>query len=386
MPEPSVAPVARLLIVDDQVELIEMLGRRLRRRGYSVTTATSGEEALKILRAVVAEGAENFDVMLSDLKMPGMDGIELLRATGEVDTDLVSIVMTGHGTVGTAVEAMKAGAYDFINKPYDLEEVEPVLNRALTVRKLRAENTGLMRQIAFRTGEIEAVNRELQAANEELEAFVHSVSHDLSQPLGHIMGFSEILMSERHGPLNAKQREFLEDIYNGGVSLQRLVADLLRFARFSRQPLEKREVDMEDLVQEIAAPLLAAAPERSVDLQVGALPRARADPALLAQVVANLLSNALKFTRHSPAAKIEVSGEVDGDRVTYCVRDNGVGFDPAEASRLFSIFQRLHSDSEFEGNGVGLSIVQRIVERHGGTVSAQSEAGKGAAFAFTLPR
>jgi hypothetical protein len=385
MPDSPSAPLARLLVVDDQVELIEMLERKLRRRGYSVTAASSGEQALAILRAAAADGADRFDVMLSDLKMPGMDGIELLRAVGEIDGDLVSILMTGHGTVGTAVEAMKAGAHDFISKPYDLDEVEPVLARALTVRKLRLENTGLTRQVAFRTSEIESVNRELQDANEELEAFVHSVSHDLSQPLGHIMGFSEVLMSERHGTLNPKQREFLQDIYHGGASLQRLIADLLKFSRFSRQPLEKRQVDMARLVSDTVAPLRTASPERAVDVEVGALPPALADPALLAQVMANLLSNAFKFTRQSPAARIEVTGEVDGDHVTYSVRDNGVGFDPADAPRLFSIFQRLHSDSEFEGNGVGLSIVQRIVERHGGKVSAHSEPGKGASFSFTLP-
>jgi hypothetical protein len=385
MPESFDAPLARLLVVDDQAELIEMLGRRLRRLGYSVTAATSGEQALEILRTAAAAGTDPFDVMLSDLKMPGMDGIELLRAVGRIDGDLVSVVMTGHGTVGAAVEAMKAGAHDFISKPSDLEEVEPVLARALTVRKLRSENTGLMRQIASRTSEIESVNRELQAANEELEAFVHSVSHDLSQPLGHMMGFSEVLMSERHGSLNAKQREFLQDIYRGGVSLQRLIADLLKFSRFSRQPLEKRPVDMVRLVREVVAPLRTASPERIVGVAIGALPQALADPALLTQVMANLLSNAFKFTRQSTAARIEVTGEVTGDGVSYCVRDNGVGFDSAEAPRLFSIFQRLHSDSEFEGNGVGLSIVQRIVERHGGKVSAHSEPGRGAAFSFTLP-
>ena len=380
----SDSPLARLLIVDDESGLVTALCGLLKTKGYDTTGVSSGPEALASLRSGVSEGAP-VDVLITDLMMPVMDGIALLRAAREISGDLVSIVMTGHGTIDTAVEAMQAGALDYILKPFNLSVILPVLSRALAVRQLRRENAALLRQVAQHTNELEEKNRALQVANRELQAFTHSVSHDLRQPLNGVIGFAELLLSEKPGALNAKQKEYLGDIYKGGHQLLRLTADLLQFSRLGQMPVRKEVVDMTELVSEVLDATRSAEPGRIIELRVEPLPNASADPALIRQVWVNLLSNAFKFTRNAPNARIEISGrELPGEQM-YCIRDNGAGFDMADSERLFSIFQRLHSDREFEGTGVGLSIVQRIVERHGGTILARAEVGKGAEFNFTLP-
>jgi two-component system sensor histidine kinase/response regulator len=378
-------PLARLLIVDDESGLVTALCGLLKAKGYATTGVGSGAAALTALSESVSHPSQRFDVLITDLMMPAMDGIALVRAALELDNDLVSVVMTGHGTIDTAVEALQAGALDFILKPFNLSVIMPVLSRVLALRKLRQENAALALQVTLRTEELEVKNRELQIANRELQAFTHSVSHDLRQPLNGVIGFAELLLSEKPGSLNAMQKDYLGDIYNGGHQLLRLTADLLQFSRLGHQPLTKEAIDMTRLVWSIVNPLRAGELHREIDLRVATLPNASADPSLIKQALANLLSNAFKFTRRTPNAVIEITGWQRDGELTYCVRDNGAGFDMTNAARLFAIFHRLHDDQDFEGTGVGLSIVQRIIERHGGTITAEAQVGKGAAFTFTLP-
>jgi signal transduction histidine kinase len=380
----STARVPKILVVDDEPDLLAALCELIQAQGYSATGTASGRQALGELRAAMTGGAP-FDVLITDLMMPVMDGIALLRAGRDIDADLVSIVMTGHGTIDTAVAAMKGGALDYILKPFSLKIAMPVLSRAIAVRKLRFENAGLSQQVANRTVELESANRELRRVNRELEAFGHSISHDVQQPLNVMIGLAELLISEKPGALNAKQRNFLADICDGGRYLMRLTQDLLNFSRLNQQPLQKQTVEVEALVWEILRNNLQAEPERRIDLRVGVLPTASADPSLLRQVLLNLISNAFKFTRRVPAPMIEISAESRARETAYRISDNGAGFDMADAPRLFGIFQRLHSEAAFEGTGVGLSVVKRIIERHGGAVSAEAEVGRGATFTFTLP-
>ena len=379
------AAPARLLIVDDEIALLNALCRVLQAHGYATTSAASGHSALSILRSASLHEHERFDILITDLKMPDMDGIALLRAAHEIDADMVSIVMTGHGTIDSAIEAIQGGALDYLLKPFNLSIAMPVLSRALKVRTLRKQNTALLQQVSRYTAELEAANRELRGANRELEAFTHSVSHDLRQPLNHIIGFSELLIGGNSQGLNAEQREFLGHIHSGGLRMLRLTEDLLQFSRLGQQTLQKQPVDLEALIREVFQSLQVAEPNRSIELHMDALPGVSADPSLIRQVLVNLLANAVKFTRRVAHPRIDISAARRTGEVSYCIRDNGAGFDMAQLPRLFSIFQRLHSSSDFEGTGVGLSIVQRIIERHGGTISAQAEVGKGAAFTFTLP-
>jgi two-component system sensor histidine kinase/response regulator len=381
---PQEDPRPRVLIVDDESTQVVALCRTLGAEGYATTGTASANEALSLLRSAVDNPATAFDVLMTDLQMPEMNGISLLRAAHEVDSVLMGIVMTGHGTIDTAVDAMKSGALDYIVKPFKLKAVIPVLTRAISLRRLRLENAELSARVAERSAALEAANRHLKVANKELEAFTFSISHDLRQPLSAMIGFSEYLIMQKAGPLNAEQQDCLCDIRDSGRKLVQLTEDLLHFSRVSHQSLSRQPVSVAALVNEVIRGLRNVEPDRAVDFRVGELPQVQADPVLLKQVFANLLSNAFKFTRHTSNAFIEVSGDRLGAEYVFAVRDNGAGFDMANAQRLFAIFHRLHTAEQFEGTGVGLSIVQRIIERHGGKISAEGSVGEGARFTFTL--
>jgi two-component system sensor histidine kinase/response regulator len=380
-----VSEAARILIVDDEKALATALARTLRSEGYLTAEAFSGPEALRLLREAAVAPESAFHVLVTDLMMPDMDGIMLLRASQAIDVNLASVVMSGRGTIDTAVEAMKCGALDFILKPFNLTVIAPVLQRVLAVRRLRMDNAALLQSLTERTVELQDANRALAAANTELDAFAHSASHDLRTPLHAIVGFAELLVQEKAGPLNAKQKEYLTDILNGGRRLESITTELLRFARLGREPLQKQRVDICELVYEVLDELRATEPGRELDIRVGELPPGMADRAFVRQVFVNLLSNAFKFTRQVPHPVIEVRGWRDHGFTSYTVRDNGAGFEMASADKLFRLFQRLHRIEDFDGTGVGLSLVKRIVERHGGRISAEAQPGKGAIFTFTLP-
>lgn len=328
--------------------------------------------------ALDALATARFDLLLADLMMPAMDGISLLQAAQRIDPELVGIIMTGEGTITTAVAAMKGGALDYILKPFKLSVILPVLARALAVRDLRLANAALELSVRERTAELEA-------ANAELEAFAFSVSHDLRSPLTVIVGAAEVL-SEDHAELLPPQAlQAVEGILSSADRMARLINDLLRLSRLGRQPLTKQPVDVTALVGQVLDELREDDRQPSVEVRVGTLCDASGDQALLQQVFVNLLSNALKFTRGRPAALVEVGCEHGAGENIYFVRDNGAGFDAKAATELFGAFQRFHNSQQFDGTGVGLSIARRIVERHGGRIWAESEPERGATFRFSLP-
>ncbi|MGB5080681.1 MAG: ATP-binding protein [Burkholderiales bacterium] len=235
----------------------------------------------------------------------------------------------------------------------------------------------LEQQVARRT-------RELEAANQELESFSYSVSHDLRGPLRAIDGFSGIVLRDHAAALPAEGQRYIGLVREGVQQMTRLIDDLLTFAKTTRQPVAKQTVSLKELVHQCLQDFQGEIAEREAEVTVGNLPDCRADPALLKQVLINLLGNALKYTRKQPRAKIEVGIDAEGGEQAIYVRDNGVGFDMKHVGRLFGVFQRLHRTEDFEGTGVGLAIVQRVVLRHGGRVWAEAEPGKGATFYFTL--
>jgi PAS domain S-box-containing protein len=230
-------------------------------------------------------------------------------------------------------------------------------------------------------------NARLEAANKELEAFSYSVSHDLRAPLRAINGFSRIVLQEYAARLPDQARRYLELIRDNAKDMGQLIDDLLNFSRLSRQSLQKRCVASADLVRQALADLRSEQEGRSLEINLGDLPSCQADPSLLKQVFANLLNNALKYTRPREKAVIEVGCRGDGTDSgvpVFFVKDNGVGFDMRHVHKLFRVFQRLHRAEDYEGTGVGLAIVQRIVHRHGGRVWAEAKLNQGATFCFTL--
>jgi light-regulated signal transduction histidine kinase (bacteriophytochrome) len=377
--------------VDDEEAQMRALCNTLSAEGYLTAGFSSSELALETLRK------QPFELLLTDLMMPGLDGIALLAAAKSVDPDIVGIVMTGHGTIDTAVKAMQAGALDYIQKPFRLKVILPVLKRGLEIRRLRAENSELRQaqatitrlneeleqRVRDRTVELSQANQELALANQDLESFSFSVSHDLRAPLRAVRGFCQIYLDEHGATIAQEGRALLDRVVQGGERMSQLIEDLLAFARFSRQPLVKRPLSLKPVVERLVADLQSKQ-ARPAEAIIGDLPDCQGDAALLEQVLVNLLSNAFKFTRERSPAVIEVGSRREGRDIVYFVRDNGAGFDMKYASKLFGVFQRMHSLAEFEGTGVGLSIVQRVIQRHGGRIWAEAVPGQGATFHFTL--
>jgi len=230
----------------------------------------------------------------------------------------------------------------------------------------------------------EAKAAELERSNRELEAFSYSISHDLRAPLRHIDGYARMLQEDAAEQLDAEARRYLDAIGDSSRRMGALIDDLLAFARLGRRPVERVPVDMDELVRHALDEAGGGTSAALVD--VAPLPAVQADPVLMRQAWVNLLSNALKYSAPKGAdARIDVSGERDAGCVRYRIRDNGVGFDMRYADKLFGVFQRLHAQEEFEGTGVGLAIVQQIVERHGGRITAEARPGAGACFTIELP-
>lgn len=254
-----------------------------------------------------------------------------------------------------------------------------ITERKAVERTLRRLNQELDQRVKARTAELEA-------ANKELESFSYSVSHDLRTPLRAIDGFSKILLTEYEAQLDEDGKRLLRVIRENTERMAQLISDILTFSRTGRAELKKLPVDMTALVREVWEEVRQVEPERTYDFRLEELPLAEGDRALLRQVLMNLLTNAAKFTRSREVTRIEVGCEVTDTELIYHVRDNGVGFDMRYVDRLFGVFQRLHSDAEFEGSGIGLAVVKRIVVRHGGRVWAESELDHGATFFVALPK
>ena len=247
--------------------------------------------------------------------------------------------------------------------------------------------TKVTRDITERTRleqEIQQHSIALEAANKELEAFSYSVSHDLRAPLRAIDGFSRVLLEEHAPTLPAEAQHYLNAVRRNSQRMGLLIDDLLAFSHLSRQPLNRQPVRPADLVRQCVDELRSEQQGRRVEIAIGDLPACQADPALLKQVWMNLMSNALKYTRKQEVAVIAVSSREQAGACVYFVKDNGVGFDMQYADKLFGVFQRLHRPEDYEGTGVGLAIVQRIIHRHGGRVWAEAAVNQGAAFYFTF--
>jgi light-regulated signal transduction histidine kinase (bacteriophytochrome) len=228
---------------------------------------------------------------------------------------------------------------------------------------------------------------ELEASNKELESFTYSVSHDLRAPLRHVVGYSELLQRQASSLLDEKSQRFIRTILDSAKRMGNLIDDLLAFSRIGRAETKKAEVDLEQLVRDVVAEIGQDTKSRDIAWKIGALPVCTGDRSMLRLVVVNLVSNAVKFTNMRTPAEIEI-GCVDRNKneVEVFVRDNGAGFDMQYANKLFGVFQRLHLPEQFEGTGIGLATVQRIIHRHGGKVRGEGAVDQGATFYFSLPK
>jgi len=264
------------------------------------------------------------------------------------------------------------------------------LERNGTLKKKAAEIERTDKELRKLNRELEdQINKRivmLEQSNRELEAFSYSISHDLRTPLRAINGFTHILLDDYGASLNDEVRKYLMKIQQGSIQMDSLINNLIEFSRLSRQSLNIQKVKPVQMVKAIIQELSEERKGRNIEFVINALPCCHGDPLLLRKVLYNILSNSLKFTRNCERAMIEIGSTVIEKATAYYVRDNGAGFDMRHAGRLFGLFQRLHNAGEFNGDGVGLAIAQRIVHRHNGQIWAESERGRGATFYFIIPR
>jgi signal transduction histidine kinase len=272
------------------------------------------------------------------------------------------------------------------------EDVERALREQLVERgraeeALRLSHDELGMKVKERTAELRKMNDDLQAVNRELEAFAYSVSHDLRAPLRHIAGFAELLQKQSNAVLDESSRQQITRILDAANRMDGLVDDLLTFSRISRAETHQTTINLDQLVKSVVAEIAPDTQGRKIVWQIGTLPMCYGDPGLLRLVFSNLISNAVKFSRTRQQAEIEI-GSLNQmvDEAVVFVKDNGVGFDMKYKDKLFGVFQRLHSQEAFEGTGIGLATVQRIVHRHGGRVWAEGSVSKGATFYVALPK
>lgn len=356
-----------ILIADDSRAVRVMLRDLLESARHTVIEAEDGASALRALRSDPAPA-----LALLDWNMPGVTGPEVCRQVrAPIERPFVYLILlTARRDRDAVLDGLRSGANDYVIKPFDEE--------ALLARiQIGVQMVALQRSLNERVAELERVNR-------ELEAFSHMVAHDLRNPLNGIAGFVSMLELEQSARLDEDGRSCLAEVRQNAGRMNETIDALLSLARVTRADLDRHPVDLALLGREILDGLRRQQPERRVEFRVPATIPVQGDRALLHLVLQNLISNAWKFTARVPSAVIELGVRTTPEGPVFAVRDNGAGFDMRKAARLFQPFQRMHAQSEFEGTGIGLTIVQRIIERHRGSIQAESSPGRGACFQFTL--
>jgi two-component system NtrC family sensor kinase len=382
----------KILAVDDSETYLQELAEALRAQGYEVVLARSGEEALQLL------AVQPVDCVLLDLLMPGIGGTETCRRIKSVPVmrDIPIVMLTAVEDREAMIQGLSAGADDYIAKSSDFDVLRARVlaqirrkqfedeNRFIREQLLRAQLDAVEARMAKEIAETRAaLVDELESKNEELEAFSYSVAHDLRAPLRSINGFGLILLKEYGDKLDDEGRQHIRNVRESAQHMARLIDDLLALSRVTRSKFRRAPVDVSAIARMVADRIAQSALSRRAEWVVPDGLIGEADGGLLTIVFENLLGNAWKFSGTRAPVRIEVGVTGDEHR-TYFVRDNGAGFDMAHASKLFGVFERLHSTAEFEGTGIGLATVQRIVRRHGGHIWAESAVGSGATFFFTL--
>ncbi len=370
----------RILVIDDELGIREGCRRVLEPEGYTVETATTGQEGLRQL----TERA--FDLVLLDVVMPDVRGVELLGPIHEQDPDIVCVIITGYATVELAVQAIKAGAYDFLSKPFSSDLLLLAVRQGLERRKLSLE--------AKRVQALEQEAAELAHAKEELErldrfktTFMLTVTHELRAPLTGLQSFLLALLKGYIPP--ERQKEMLQRAVERAQDLLDMVNDLLKLAAArGEEEITKRErLSLAEVLEKVFPLFKVQADEKGVDctLEVSHRPLVRANPDQMTQLWTNLISNGIKYTFSGGQVRV-ILREQDGWAVGT-VEDTGIGIAPEDRPKIFEEFYRTPQAKELEphGTGLGLPLVKRIVEGHGGTIEVESELGKGSRFTFRLP-
>jgi two-component system, sensor histidine kinase and response regulator len=359
----------QLLLVEDSPSDAALLEANILTQGatgdFSVRVTGSLQKALVQLKN------NHFDAILLDLNLPDSTGLSTIQQARQTSPDAPIIVLTGLDDEKMGMEAVHAGVQDYLVKGQaDGRTIIRAVRYAIQRKKFETALRENSEQLAF--------------ANKELEAFSYSVAHDLRNPLNKIAVLLRLFSNESKTRLNETEREALMRIDQTVIRMGNIISDLLTLSKISLQQVQRKPVDLSAIVSEIFNELKTAEPLREVTLEIKSECKPEADSGLTVILLENIIRNAWKFTSKRKDARIEF-GSVEGMEPPVCyLRDNGTGFDMAKAEQLFKPFKRLHSDKEFPGTGIGLAIVESIVNKHGGKVWAESEVGKGATFYFSL--
>lgn len=383
----------KILCVDDEEMIVDALKMELLNslpNNITIETARNAEEAFLIVEESIKHG-DNFILIISDQRMPGVPGDVLLAELNKLVPDALKIMLTGYTDIdGIQYAINNAGLFRYIQKPWDREDL------ILTVRQA-IDKYNTKKELDEKTGQIVKMNEELERkieertiqlsdALKELEAFSFTVSHDLKSPLRSIDYYSKYILEDHSNELSEEVKNMVMNIRGICNNMFELINNLLLYSMTAKAELEITTVDMDSLFrntyEEIAKPIK----DRDIIFTIeGRLPEISGDAVMLKQVVSNILSNAVKFTRDKEQARINVKHKTEGEKICFSVRDNGVGFNMKYANKLFGIFQRMHGKNDFEGFGIGLATVKKVIEKHGGEVSINSEEGLGTTVYFSLP-
>jgi len=376
-----------LLIIDDKAANIFSLEALLEKRGRKFLSATNGKMGLKLALD------NDVDLILLDVQMPEMNGFEVAqilksnKSTRDIPIIFASAEMKDHHSI---MKGFEEGAVDYLSKPLDPEftkaRVSVLLKIQIQKKMLVEKNVSLQKadaQIKRLNFHLQENLIQLEGMNKELESFSYSVSHDLRAPLRSVIGYSKTLQEDYENILDAEGKRMLQTIQRNASTMNCLIDDLLKFSKLGRKEIVKVEVNVEKLVNKIIVDLELTS--HKAEININELLSVHADYALLTQVWINLLSNAIKYSSKKEKPVVEIGSIANESEIIFYVKDNGAGFDMEYKDKLFNVFQRLHRAIEFEGTGVGLALVHKIISRHNGRVWAEGETGRGATFYFSLP-
>ena len=362
----------RALLVEDNPDDVELITRSLRRSGYDVTSDVV-QTAEDFARQIHTNA---YDIILTDYNLPKWNGMAVLDVLSQDSLDVPVILVSGSLGEVTAVECIKRGASDYVLKD-NLSRLTASVRRALQERQMRMDRKVDQERLA-RTVE------ELARSNRDLEQFAYIASHDLQEPLRMVAAYTQLLAERYRGSLDETADKYIDYASNGALRMQTLIRDLLAFSRVGRTGSALKVVDCNAIVGQALKNLQSAIRESEAVVSYERLPAVLCNSFQFLQLFQNLIGNAIKF-RGSEKPAIDLSAARTGSEWLFTVSDNGIGIEPESAEVIFSVFKRLHTSSEYPGNGIGLAISKKVVEQHGGKIWVESTRGRGSNFKFTLP-